>query len=163
MIRHPGLVLAAFALLAVLSLQVAPSMRAAEPTRSEALKALMADNFRNVQVMLALLIAADYKDIPPYAGAIREHALHLMKTRPAGVSEADERLFNTYASNLEISTGHLVTIVGVLNKNDQTMTNPGQQNVDYLRAVAAVQYGQIVTTCVACHNQFRRRQVALPK
>jgi hypothetical protein len=157
MIRHSAYALTACALLSALSLH------AAEPVRSGTIKESMADNFRNLQVLLAQLIAADYKDIPPYAGAIREHALHLMKTRPAGVAEADGRLFTTYASNLEISTGYLITIVGVLNKIDPTLANPGQQNVDYLRALAAVQYGQIVTTCVTCHNQFRRRQVALPK
>jgi hypothetical protein len=157
MIRFAGIALSVLALLSAVTLH------AAEPVRSEALKALMADNFRNVQIMLSQLIAADYKDLPPYATAIREHALQLTKTKPAGVSEDEVRLFNTYANNLEISTGHLITIVGVLNKNDQTLTTPGQQNVDYLRAVAAVQYGQIVTTCVACHNQFRRRQVTLPK
>jgi len=146
----------AAAVLIGLTLLAAP----ARPAGDSAIKNLMGDNFQNIQIILSNLITARYDKLAPQIKTIHEHALELSKKPPATVkTETERRTFVTYAYQLESNTANMMTVMDVLIQHDKSPTEPGKLNIDYLRVVAAGQFGQVVTTCVLCHNQFRRYTV----
>ena len=128
--------------------------------QSSPIKALMGDNFQNIQVILYNLVTAQYDRLPAQIRVIHDHALELQKKVPDTVKTTEEkRTFTAYAYQLESNTGNMLTVLDVLNQHDKQQSDPGKMNIDYLRVVAARQFGEIVTTCVLCHNQFRRHVV----
>lgn len=130
--------------------------RAANPT----LKHLMGSNFQNVQSILIDLVTSKYTALPAKIEVIHKHALDLSKKEPASVKTSEEKkMFSSYAYQLESNTANMITVINQLILHDKTESQPGKLNIDYLRVVAARQFGEIVTTCVLCHNQFRRHSV----
>jgi hypothetical protein len=128
--------------------------------QSAKLKSLMGDNFQNVQVILYNLVTARYNLLPAQIRPIHDHALELTKTVPPDLkTDVAKRTFTTYAYQLEYNTSNMLTVLNELVQHDKTPVEPGKQNIDYLRVVAARQFGEIVSTCVLCHNQFRRHPV----
>ncbi len=124
------------------------------------LKAMMGDNFQKVQVILMDLVTSNYAGIPVEIENIREHAIHLSRHGPHDkVGKTNPRLFKNYAYTLERQASSMATVLAELIRHDQTPSTPGQLNIDYLRVVAARHFGDMVTTCVLCHNQFRRKVV----
>ncbi len=137
---------------------VAGAGRAANEPSREAIKKLMGDNFQNVARILVELISARYENLPKEAETIAQHANRLMEAPPASLKTKQERdLFLSYATNLKISAEHLMVVTTELARRDQKTVSAGDMNVDYLRAVAAEHFGTVITNCVLCHNQFRRR------
>lgn len=127
---------------------------------SQPIKELMGDNFQNVQVMLYNLVAAQYDRLPGQIRTIHDHAVKLRNNPPDTLkSEFEQRTFTTYAYQLENNTSNMLTVLEELIQHDQQQVQSGQMNIDYLRVVAARHFGEIVTTCVLCHNQFRRHPV----
>lgn len=125
-----------------------------------AIKRLMGENFQNIQLILASLITSDYQNLPEKIQLIHDHAVDLAKTTPSFVkTDFTKRMFNNYAYGLEYQTRNLLTVLKVLVDHDKKQTQSGKLNIDYLRVVAARQFGDIVTSCVLCHNQFRRNIV----
>jgi len=124
------------------------------------MKKLMGENFQNALKILTELIRADYTTVPKDVDVIRQHAELLMKTPPVTLKTTEEKeLFYTYATNLKSNANHLIVVTQELNRRDKEQSKPGELKVDYLRVVAAEHYGSIITTCVLCHNQFRRHMV----
>lgn len=127
---------------------------------SSGLKPLMGDNFGKMQVILINLITANYKGLPQSIENIRDHAIEISAMSPASViTEADRKMFSNYAFSMERQAENMLTVLRELINHDRAQTTPGMMNIDYLRVVAARHYGELVTTCVLCHNQFRRTQV----
>jgi len=136
---------------------LAGTAAAAGDTSSTGLKQLMGENFQVVGKILTDLIAARYDSIPAESEAIMKHADQLMAMPPASVkSKAERDLFLSYATNLKIASSHLMVVTTELAQRDKEHKGGGEMNIDYLRAVAAEHYGSMVTSCVLCHNQFRR-------
>ena len=128
--------------------------------QSSSIKALMGDNFQNIQVILYNLVTAQYQRLPNQIRVIHDHALELQKKVPDTVkSDIERRTYSAYAYQLESNTANMNTVLDVLIEHDKNPTEAGKLNIDYLRVVAARQFGEIVTTCVLCHNQFRRYAV----
>ncbi|HKI97431.1 MAG TPA: hypothetical protein VKB51_03040 [bacterium] len=124
---------------------------------ADGIKSLMGDNFQNVQVILIDLVTAQYQDLPAKIQVIHQHAVDLPKKMPNTVkTEAQRRMFVNYAYQLENNTSNMLTVLDALIQHDKTASEPGKLNIDYLRVVAARQFGEIVTSCVLCHNEFRR-------
>lgn len=148
----------AVAALVGLGLMVAPMGATAEAPGN--IRDLMGENFQNLHVILGELITAQYGDVPNKVGVIRHHAEWLGQNIPDDIrSEADRDLFKTYANTLRIRAENMITVAEELNRRDQRATQEGELRIDYLRATVAEHFGQIITTCVLCHNQFRRRVV----
>jgi hypothetical protein len=121
------------------------------------IKNLMGDNFQNIQTILYDLVTSKYEALPAKISVIHDHALQLSKKQPDTVkTDEQKKMFTTYAYQLESSTGNMLTVLDALIQHDKTPSEPGKLNIDYLRVVAARQFGEIVTSCVLCHNQFRR-------
>ncbi len=124
------------------------------------MKAMMGETFQKVQVILMDLVTSNYAGIPGEIENIREHAIHLSRHGPHGkAGKANPRMFANYAYTLERQAGNMATVLAELIRHDQTQSTPGQLNIDYLRVVAARHFGEMITTCVLCHNQFRRKVV----
>jgi len=146
----------AAAVLMGLALLASPARAAGD----SAIKSLMGDNFQNIQIMLFNLVTAKYDKLLPQVKTIHDHALELSKKIPATIkTDIEKRTFVTYAYQLESNTANMATVMDALLLHDKTPTEPGKLNIDYLRVVAARQFGEVVTTCVLCHNQFRRYEV----
>lgn len=124
------------------------------------LKLLMGENFQNVHLILSDLITSDYANLPEKISTINEHATGLGINPPDFLkSEYNRRLFSDYASGLQYQSRNMLTVLKELIRHDRKSSQPGQLNIDYLRVVAARHFGEIVTSCVLCHNQFRRHMV----
>ena len=122
------------------------------------IKQLMGNNFGYVQTILVNLIRSDYRNLPHDVGIIAQHAEQLSTDVPASVGGKDD-LFLAMAYNLRTHANHLMLIVNKLGEHDKGALPGGDLNIDYLRNSAAAHFGQMVTACVACHNQFRRRML----
>lgn len=145
-----------FVCLSVVALGISAGL--AGRASSSPIKDLMGENFQNVQVLLYNLVTANYDRLPSQIQVLNDHAKQLAAKPPANVAATDieRKLFVTYASQLESSTGNMLTALKELIKHDKNPSDPGKLNIDYLRVVVARQFGETVTSCVLCHNQFRR-------
>ncbi|MEE8396179.1 MAG: hypothetical protein V3S29_09005 [bacterium] len=121
------------------------------------IKGLMGENFGRVQQILVDLVRSDYKTVPHDVAIIEQHAAELPTLVPTE-AETNRELFLSLAYNLRTQAKNLRTVVETLIQRDGTAggTAKGQLGIDYLRTTAAAHFGHLVTTCVACHNQFRR-------
>ena len=122
------------------------------------IKTLMGENFQNLHIILNDLIIANYETLAKDAAVIEEHANMLMTITPATVLTSQQKeLYSAYANMLRMRTRHLIEVGNALMLRDQASKISGELNVDYLRVVVAEHFGQMITTCVLCHNQFRRQ------
>ncbi len=119
-------------------------------------KKLMGSNFGHIQKILVNLVRSNYATVPHDVAVIEEHAAELPKMIPKNALGRRE-LFLSLAYNLRIHAKHLRIVVETLRKNNPDAG--GLLGIDYLRNTAAAHFGNIVMTCVACHNQFRRKRV----
>lgn len=126
--------------------------------RNMDIKQLMGDNFGNLQKILVDLIRSDYRTVPHDVDIIAQHAAQLVRVTPKILGGTEEQ-FLAMAYSLQTHANHLKLIVDTLNDRDSVTAAGGLLNVDYMRNSAAAHFGQMVTACVACHNQFRRRMV----
>ena len=141
----------------VLALAMLVFLAAFAQGQNKDIKTLMGENFQNLHVLLNDLIISNYTTLADDAAIISAHATQLTKNIPATAVTAEQReLFVAYANTLRVNTQHLITVSQELMKRDRVQTNPGKLNVDYLRVVVAEHFGRMITTCVLCHNQFRR-------
>ncbi|HEX9842611.1 MAG TPA: hypothetical protein VGC20_07660, partial [bacterium] len=70
--------------------------------QSSSIKALMGDNFQNIQVILYNLVTAQYQRLPNQIRVIHDHALELQKKVPDTVkSDIERRTYSAYAYQLE--------------------------------------------------------------
>jgi len=125
--------------------------------KEASLKRLMGDNFIGLQNILVGLITSSYGGIPSQVEIIYDHATELTKSVPDS-AKADRDRFLTYAFSLQGHASDLKSIVELLIEHDKA-SGGRDLPTDQLREAAAAHYGGIVTTCVACHNRFRRRIV----
>lgn len=121
------------------------------------IKQLMGENFNHVALILNQLIAARYDALPQEADTIRKHAVQLIEKPPASLTTKDQGKFLTFATFLMNSASSLQEVTTQLAKRDKERAKPGELSVDYLRVAAAEHFGNVITACVLCHNQFRRR------
>ena len=151
--------LSVFVVLSAVALGISAGL--AGRASSSPIKELMGENFQNVQVVLYNLVTANYDRLPAQIAVLRDHATKLAKGPPEGIapSEFEKRLFVTYATELERATNNMLTAMAELRRHDTMPSEPGKLNVDYLRVVVARHFGEAVTGCVLCHNQFRRISV----
>ncbi len=126
----------------------------------QTLKELMGDNFARVQKILVDLVTGNYTTVPHDVDLIRRHASDLSKTVPEA-AKANRELFLSMAYSLQVHAANLSTITTTLAGRDKKGSEGEVLKVDYLRNSAAAHFGQMVTACVACHNQFRRKPVKL--
>lgn len=140
---------------ALIALNGRPALAADEP-----IKNLMADNFGRVQKILIELVTGHYVDVPKDVDAITRHAADLAKKIPAAAKDNKE-LFLSMAYSLQVHASNLSTIAAALVERDKETKGGEMLKVDYLRNSAAAHFGQMVTACVACHNQFRRKMVKM--
>lgn len=136
---------------------IAGMAQAADESSTD-LKKVMGDNFLRVALMLHDLIAARYETIPHDAELIVDHAKLLIASPPRDLKTPEERsMFLIYATSLKSAASNLLMVSKELADRDKQQGTPGNLSVDYLRVAAAQHYGIMVTNCVLCHNQFRRR------
>jgi len=118
---------------------------------------LMGENMNHLQKIMVSMVNSQYEGVPADVRVIAQHAQDLTQRIPSHVRGPEARnRFLAYANNLGSVSNNLVVVVEELLRHDQTQQNPGQMNIDYLRVAAASHLGEMITTCVACHNQFRR-------
>ena len=120
------------------------------------MKKLMGNNFSHLQKILVDLIRSDYATVAHDVQVIGDHAGKLSAAVPPGARKHRE-LFLSMAFNLKVHADNLRMIAELLKEHDREAAPDKLLKVDYLRNSAAAHFGQMVTTCVACHNQFRRR------
>ena len=155
-------VIVMFVLVGVLVTFVSASPLVAQKAAQPLIKELMGQNLALMQGLLMGLMTSTYDQIPQAAQIIRNHAEDIQKNRPPDIKgQVNIDRFNAYAYSLKNSTEHLLLVTEELIKHDQDPQSPGLLNIDYLRAVVAGHYSNMVATCVNCHNQFRRKPVAL--
>lgn len=137
------------------------SSNSSAKTASKSMKRMMGENFQTIQLILKNLITSDYKKLPGKIEVIHEHAVHMGKSPPDGVNtEFARKMFINYAYSLETQSRNMLTVLEELIKHDQkTPQKKGKLNIDYLRVVSARHFGDMITSCVLCHNQFRRKVV----
>lgn len=117
-------------------------------------KDLMGSNFQLVQKILIDLIRSEYKTIPHDVAIIQDHAEKLTKiNHPARAK--DQKVYLSMAYNLVVHARNLKTIAETLLQHEPTVEAKTGIRIDYLRDTAAAHFGQMITTCVACHNLFR--------
>ena len=121
-------------------------------------KQLMGDNFVRLQNILVALITSSYGGVPDQVEVIYDHATELTRNVPDS-AKADRDRFLTYAFSLQGHATDLKSIIEVLIEHDKARAGRVDLPTDQLREAAAAHYGGIVTTCVSCHNRFRRRVV----
>jgi hypothetical protein len=121
------------------------------------LKRLMGENFIGLQNILVGLITSSYGAVPGQVDIIYDHATELTKAVPDSAKKDRDR-FLTYAFSLQGHASDLKSIIEVLIEHDKA-SGGRDLPTDQLREAAAAHYGGIVTTCVSCHNRFRRRVV----
>ncbi len=126
------------------------------------IKGLMGENFGQIQKILINLITGNYQNVPHDVDLIKEHAIQLSKNVPAS-AEPNRELFLAIAFNLRVHAGNLSTIARTLMERDSETANGQLLKIDYLRNSAAAHFGRMVTSCVACHNQFRRGVVKVTR
>ena len=125
-----------------------------------AIKNLMGENFVRMQNLLYYLITSHYKDVANEAGKIENHAVTLLKGEfGANVFKVPTQQFTLFAGRLKSASKNLAVVAAELAQHDQATGINGRLSMDYLRSVAAEHYGEMVTSCVLCHNQFRRHVV----
>ena len=125
--------------------------------KDASLKRLMGENFIGLQNILVGLITSSYGAVPGQVDIIYDHATELTKAVPDS-AKGDRDRFLTYAFSLQGHASDLKSIVELLIEHDKA-SGGRDLPTDQLREAAAAHYGGIVTTCVACHNRFRRRVV----
>lgn len=146
------------AVLAVLGIATSGWFMGSTPASDVDIKTLMGKNFSHMQKILTDLIRSDYTTVAHDVGIIEEHAQWLSESLPANAIDSKE-IFLSMAFNLKVHANHLKLITDILQRHDKELARDNLLKVDYLRNSAAAHFGQIVTACVACHNQFRRRVV----
>ncbi|MBI3993166.1 MAG: hypothetical protein HY342_07815 [Candidatus Lambdaproteobacteria bacterium] len=145
-------------MVAVVSVPTLPAQQAARPP----IKELMGENLALMQNILVGLMTSTYEQIPKSAEVMKTHAEDIQKNRPPEITgQVNIDRFNAYAFTLKNSTEHLLLVTQELIKHDKSPESPGMMNIDYLRVVVAGHYSNMVTTCVNCHNQFRRKPVSM--
>ncbi|MDH5750988.1 MAG: hypothetical protein OEZ59_01045 [Deltaproteobacteria bacterium] len=144
-------------LLLVLLLAVQVSAQAG---KNSELKKLMGDNFQNLHMILQNLITSNYQNLPEEAAIIEDHAINLLKDIPSSISTDEQRSrYETYANMLRMRARNMFEMGTELKKRDKNPIEEGKMNIEYLRVVMAEDFGKVITTCVLCHNQFRRRKL----
>ncbi len=153
------LALAALALAALVLAMPAGTAAAADEAAPKSMQQAMGENFQIVTRLLTDLIAARYDGMTEDLDLVIAHAEQLTASPPADlVKSADDRdKFLAYATNLRTNATQLKAVVEELSKRDRQASPEGVLSVDYLRVAASAHYGNMVTGCVLCHNQFRRR------
>jgi len=124
-------------------------------TREMDLRKMMGSNFGFVQKILSDLIRSDFTQVPKDVMIIEQHSFDLIKTPPKNIG-ADKQVFLALADSLQLHAKNLRVVAAMVIEHDKQQVSPDKLNIDYLRNTAAAHYGQMVTTCVACHNLFRR-------
>ncbi len=130
------------------------------PAHGQEIKQMMGENFQNVQRILTNLVTSNYASVPGDVGKIRDHADQLMKSPPAMVkSQEDKEMFLVYAGAVKNAANNLIAVSQEVIRRDAQGATTGELKVDYLRVSAAQYFGIMVSSCVLCHNQFRRHVV----
>jgi hypothetical protein len=146
--------------LGLVALSLAGTPVLAQDSSKLPIKQLMSENFARVGKILTDLIAARYTETPKEADLIVQHANQLIASPPPSIKSDDDRaVFLTFATNLRLAATNLKDVTQVLASRDKEAAGSGELKVDYLRVAAASHYGNMVTACVLCHNQFRRRSL----
>ena len=131
-----------------------------ETPAAAGIKNLMGDNFVRVQNILYYLITSHYSEVVNEARQVEAHAQELLTGKVAGQSvKTPSDQFMLYAGRLKASASNLAVVSAEMAMHDQASATTGMLSVDYLRTVAAEHYGDMITACVLCHNQFRRKMV----
>ena len=146
-------VLRLIAVLAFVSIFLGMSQDAT--SREMDMRKVMGSNFAHLQKILVDLIRSDYSQVPGDVTVIEQHAVDLVKNIP-GTIKQDHEVFRALADSLQTNAKNLRVVASLLADHDKKQNAPGVLNVDYLRNTAGAHFGQMVTTCVACHNLFRR-------
>jgi hypothetical protein len=132
------------------------SSAAAKPT----IKEQMGENFAGLQTILVALIMSNYASVPGQAAILRDHAVQLTETIPPSAQSERDR-FLGLALALKSHAESLGSISEALARQDkEKLTRSEDLDVNVLRESLATHYGAMVVTCVSCHNQFRRQQLA---
>jgi hypothetical protein len=119
-------------------------------------KQKMSENFAGMQIVLTSLMTSNYAAAPDQIAIIADHATYLMHSVPDSAKEYREQ-FIGYAYGLQGHARDLSSIIELLIKQDEA--NGKVLETNDLREAAAAHYGGMVTTCVACHNHFRRHAI----
>ncbi len=119
-------------------------------------KQKMSENFAGMQIVLTSLMTSNYAAAPDQIAIIANHATYLMHSVPDSAKEYREQ-FIGYAYGLQGHARDLRSIIELLIKQDEA--NGKVLETNDLREAAAAHYGGMVTTCVACHNHFRRHAI----
>lgn len=119
-------------------------------------KQKMSENFAGMQIVLTSLMTSNYAAAPDQIAIIADHATDLMHSVPDSAKEHREQ-FIGYAYGLQGHARDLSSIIELLIKQDEA--NGKVLETNDLREAAAAHFGGMVTTCVACHNHFRRHAI----
>lgn len=122
------------------------------------LETMMGENFEIVQSVLLDLSGRRYGTVVEHARTLQQHAGQLSRTM-AGQTGGESSLYRSYVYNLQVYAENLEVIARSLEINETTPLSPALgEEISYLHDVAATHFGDIVSTCVACHGRFRPRK-----
>jgi hypothetical protein len=113
-------------------------------------------NLEKMDAMLShLLLDERWDAIIEDAGLLMKHAQVIRALDPSEYSDEMPKsdYFESYALHLESSSNNLKVVTEEIERERAA----GGQRSEHLRPNAAVFFGQAVTMCVNCHNQFRKR------
>jgi hypothetical protein len=132
-----------FVFIALTSLGIAQEKTSITPQMAQNLKAMNS-------IMLHFLVDENYQVIATNSQEIIQHANDIMGKSP---TKEGQKVFESYALQLEANA----SILKVLAEKIQKGAGEKQIDTSTLKKTAALTYGQIVTSCVSCHQQFRIR------
>jgi len=120
------------------------------------IKQEMKINYEKMGEMLGhILLDENWDQTIKDAELLTKHAQTIRSVDPSGYTKGMPKsdYFQSYALHLESSSHNLKVVAEEIEKERAA----GTERARYLRPNAAVFFGQIVSMCTNCHNQFRDR------
>jgi hypothetical protein len=139
-------------LTALIPLLLAASVAWAQPSGEDA-KALRSQMKQNLDVITQMLIeisVRDYTQALPRVEKLRVHA-EALKGKLGG----RPTLFQSYAYALGQRAENLISTLQALEANQRLPPEARRSDLEFLHDIAAADFGEVVTTCVACHGRYR--------
>lgn len=112
-------------------------------------------------ILIDLMFDENYQQTVKDTAIVMEHA-KILKTLNPGQDLNSRKIFRANAAQLELQATNIHNYAiqlqkGKLAEQDNDKTNALGSDLGALRIAAVSQYGQMLTTCVTCHNQFRHK------
>jgi len=102
-------------------------------------------------IMAHLIVDENYQPVVNDCAQISAHAKDIFEKSPSK-DPASIKRFQSYALQLEANADILKVLAEKIQKSNEEKLDTGT-----LKKTAALTFGQIVTSCVSCHQEYRVR------